>query len=140
MDFSEVLDFWFGVPSSRERGRARAQWFRKNPEFDAEIRRRFGAIHESVSTGGCSAWEATPYGALALVIILDQFSRNMYRDSPRSFAADAAGLRVARGMIGRGFDRLLRPIERCFTYLPFEHSEVPDAFPAASADALATDS
>jgi len=123
LDFSDILDFWFGAPWSPQRGRPRQQWFRKNADFDAEILRRFLHEHESALAGMRANWEATPHAALALVIVLDQFPRNMFRDSPRSFAADPAALGVARRMVGNGFDELLRPIERCFVYLPFEHSE-----------------
>ena len=123
MDFSEIVDFWFGRPASPQRGRHRPEWFRKNADFDADIRLRFMGEHEAALAGMRGKWEATPHAALALVILLDQFSRNIYRDSPRSFAADPAALGVARRMLEQGFDRLLRPIERCFVYLPFEHSE-----------------
>ncbi len=123
MDFSEILDFWFGPPSAPYFGRHRPEWFRKNADFDAEIRRRFLEEHEAALAGTRCGWESTPRAALALVIVLDQFPRNMFRDNPRSFAADAAALGVARRMVDQGFDRLLSPIERCFVYLPFEHSE-----------------
>ncbi|MFM9971694.1 MAG: DUF924 family protein [Burkholderiales bacterium] len=123
MDFSEVLNFWFGEPSSPKRGRHRQEWFRKSAEFDEEIRRRFLATHDAALAGALVEWEATPHAALALVVTLDQFPRNMFRDDPQSFAADSAALGVARRMVERGFDQLLRPIERCFAYLPFEHSE-----------------
>lgn len=123
MDFSEIIDFWFGKPGSAQRGRARPEWFRKNADFDAEILERFIDEHEAALAGMRAAWEETPYAALALIIALDQFPRNMFRDSPRAFAADSAALSVARRMVDKGFDRLLRPIERCFAYLPFEHSE-----------------
>ena len=123
MDFSDILDFWFAPPASPQRGRPRQEWFRKNADFDAQIRGRFLQEHEAALAGMRGNWEATPHAALALVIVLDQFARNMFRDSPRSFAADQAALAVARRMVGGGFDRLLRPVERCFVYLPFEHSE-----------------
>ena len=123
MDYFDILDFWFGPPASPQRGRHRQEWFRKNADFDAEIRRRFSAEHEAALAGKRRQWEATPHAALALVIVLDQFPRNMFRDNPRAFAADPAALGVARRMVETGFDRLLRPLERCFAYLPFEHSE-----------------
>jgi uncharacterized protein (DUF924 family) len=123
LDFFDILDFWFGPPGSPQRGRPRQVWFRKNAEFDAEIRRRFLDEHEAALAGLRGDWEATPHASLALVVTLDQFPRNMFRDTPRSFAADQAALGVARRMVDNGFDILLRPIERCFVYLPFEHSE-----------------
>lgn len=123
LEFSETLDFWFGPPQAAQHGRPRKEWFRKNADFDAEIRRRFGHVHQDALNGRLAAWEATPHAALALVVVLDQFARNMFRDSPGAFAADAAALGVARRVVDKGFDRLLRPIERCFVYLPFEHAE-----------------
>jgi uncharacterized protein (DUF924 family) len=122
-DFGEVIDFWFGPPDSPERGRARKCWFEKDPVFDAVVRSRFEALHRRAATGRLSKWERTPLAALALVVVLDQFPRNMYRGEPRSFAADALALAVARRAIERGFDDVLRPVERWFAYLPFEHAE-----------------
>jgi uncharacterized protein (DUF924 family) len=122
-EFSELLDFWFGAPSSPARGRNRKAWFTKDAAFDAEVRGRFLAPFEAALAGKLTRWAATPYGSLALVVLLDQFSRNMFRDSPRAFSADALALATARTTIARGFDCVLRPVERCFVYLPFEHSE-----------------
>lgn len=122
-NFSDVLDFWFGAPGSPCRGWPRKQWFSKDPAFDAEIRARFMAEYEAAARGERSAWEHTPYAALAMTIVLDQFPRNMFRGEPRAFATDAAALAVARRTVERGFDRLLLPHERCFLYLPFEHAE-----------------
>lgn len=121
--FTEILDFWFGEIQSTTRGRSRKQWFEKNDAFDAEIRSRFAAHVESAARGDLPDWERTPYAALALVVTLDQFPRNMYRGTPGAFAADPMALAVARRAIARGFDRVLRPAERAFMYLPFEHTE-----------------
>jgi uncharacterized protein (DUF924 family) len=121
--FSELIDFWFGAPWSPERGRNRKPWFTKDAAFDAEVRRRFLETFEAALRGELLQWSTTPYGSLALVVLLDQFPRNMFRDSPRAFSADALALGAARSTIARGFDRALRPVERCFIYLPFEHSE-----------------
>lgn len=121
--FSEILDFWFGASSSATRGRPRDQWFRKDPAFDAYIRKHFFGCHEAASSGRLSAWESTPYAALALVLVLDQFSRNMFRGEARAFQSDALALAAARRLVERGFDRIFRPVERWFAYLPFEHSE-----------------
>lgn len=121
--FAEVLEFWFGTPQSPERGRPRQTWFRKSPDFDAQIRDRFLDTWELAARGGLARWEATPLAALALVIVLDQFSRNMFRGAARSFAADPLALSAAHGMVESGLDRLLRPVERLFVYLPFEHAE-----------------
>jgi len=122
-DFSPVLDFWFGAADSPDRGRARACWFRKSGDFDTQIRSGFLRLQERAAAGKLAKWERTPLAALALVVVLDQFPRNMFRGEARAFATDAQALRVARRMVERGFDRLLRPVERWFVYLPFEHAE-----------------
>ena len=84
----DVLDFWFKAGPDR--------WFRKDPAFDAEIARRFGALVEVARAGKCDRWAEKPDGALALVIVLDQFPRNIHRDSPKAFACDAKALATAR--------------------------------------------
>ena len=119
----EVLDFWFGAPGSPEAGRSRPEWFRKDPAFDDEIRSRFEPLHRAARDGGRDAWEGEPAALLALIVVLDQFPRNMYRGSPDSFAADARALAAARRMVGNGWDRGLEPVRRMFVYLPYEHSE-----------------
>ncbi len=123
LDFIEVLDFWFGAPSSRERGRPRKAWFQKSESFDAEIRRRFLITWERAARGELERWQATPLASLALVVTLDQFPRNMFRGTARSFASDSAALTTAGETIAREFDRLLSPVERSFVYLPFAHAE-----------------
>ena len=122
-DFAEVLDFWFGAPGSRERGRPRKAWFQKAEPFDAEIRRRFLTTWERAARGELERWQATPLASLALVVTLDQFPRNMFRGTARAFASDSLALAAARETIAREFDRLLSPVERPFVYLPFEHAE-----------------
>ena len=121
--FSEVLDFWFGAPDSRERGRPRKAWFEKSEIFDAEIRRRFLITWEQAARGELERWRATPLASLALIVVLDQFPRNMFRGTARAFSSDSLALAAARSMIAREFDRLLSPAERGFAYLPFEHAE-----------------
>jgi len=118
-----VLDFWFGAPDSPERGRPRKAWFRKSEIFDAEIHRRFFATWEWAARGELERWRETPLASLALVVVLDQFPRNMFRGTARAFSSDSPALAAARGMIAREFDRLLSPVERGFAYLPFEHAE-----------------
>jgi uncharacterized protein (DUF924 family) len=122
-DFTEVLDFWFGAPDSPERGRPRKVWFRKSDAFDAEIRTRFSPLWEQALRGELERWRSTPLAALALVVVLDQFSRNIFRGTLRAFAGDPAALAAATSIIERGFDRLLSAQERTFVYLPFEHAE-----------------
>ncbi len=122
-DFTEVLEFWFGAPDSPVLGRRRREWFEKNPAFDAEISARFLGTYEAAAAGRLAMWERTPLASLALIVVLDQFSRNMFRGAARAFAADKIALDAARRAVDNGFDGLLRPIERLFLYLPFEHSE-----------------
>ncbi|WP_047865066.1 DUF924 family protein [Rubrobacter aplysinae] len=119
---SEVLSFWFG---EAEDGivRPRGAWFQKDEEFDAEISTRFSADHELAAAGELDDWLGTPYGALALVILLDQFPRNLFRGSPRAFETDARARSTARAALDLGHDARVQPVERWFFYLPFEHSE-----------------
>ncbi len=117
--YPEVLDFWFGKP----RGKARAEWFRKDERFDEEIRSRFGELHARAARRELDAWRARPDSMLALVIVLDQFSRNLYRNDPRAFAQDAYARECAKEAVSRGDDAKLLPVECQFLYLPFEHSE-----------------
>jgi uncharacterized protein (DUF924 family) len=113
-----VLDFWFGVVDE-----ARPEWFRKDPAFDAQIAERFGALIERGLRGELDAWAASPPSALARIVLLDQFTRNVFRDTPRAFAGDGLALQAARSLVARGFDRALTPRQRGFAYLPFEHAE-----------------
>jgi len=122
-DYREVLDFWFGAPGSEDHGRQRKEWFVKDAAFDAQIRERFAALHGRAHAGELKHWDASPEGLLALIVVLDQFSRNMYRDTPQSFASDAQALAAARKMVERGWDMDLPPVLRSFVYLPYEHSE-----------------
>lgn len=110
----DVLSFWFG---------ARDRWFRKSAQTDALIRTRFGADVQAALAGALDHWADSPRGALALVLLLDQFTRNVYRDTPRAFAGDAQALALARRLVERGDDRRLGPYERWFAYMPFEHAE-----------------
>lgn len=119
----EVLDFWFGEPGTPAHGKPREAWFRKDAAFDAGIRRRFLALHARAALGECERWREEPGSLLALIVVLDQFSRNLYRDDPRAFSQDAQALDCARLMIDRGWDVPRLPVERQFAYLPFEHAE-----------------
>lgn len=120
----EVLAFWFG--DGDEHGRYRRAWFVKDTAFDEAIRSRFLGLHEQALQGSLARWLEAPASTLALVIVLDQFSRNLFRNSPRAFAGDATALAAARRALDRGDDRSMLPVERLFLYLPFEHSESPD--------------
>ena len=117
-----ILDFWFGAPGTAGYGMERAEWFRKDAAFDETIRTRFGAAIETAIAGGFADW-TDDRGLLARVLLLDQFTRNVYRDTPRAFAGDVLALELARGAVERGVDRGLIPVERWFVYLPFEHAE-----------------
>lgn len=122
----DVLAFWFGAPGSPERGESRGVWFRKDAAFDDAIRARFGAAVEAAIAGGFADWDDTAEGALAHVVLLDQFTRNIFRDTPRAFAGDTRALAIADAAVARGFDRALDPFGRWFLYLPFEHAEDAD--------------
>jgi uncharacterized protein (DUF924 family) len=127
-DARDVLDFWFGAPGSPEYGTERKMWFRKDAAFDARLRERFGALLDAACAGELDAWATTPEGTLALVIVLDQFSRNCHRGTPRAFAADDRALAMARRLVASGEDRRLPTLHhRVFAYLPFEHAESMDA-------------
>jgi uncharacterized protein (DUF924 family) len=119
----EVLAFWFGPSDAPGSGGARKEWFVKDEGFDAQIRERFGALIESALAGGLEQWLDAPETALAYVILLDQFTRNAFRDTPASFAGDARALAAARLIVARGWDTRMTPVHRWFCYLPFEHSE-----------------
>ena len=118
-----VLDFWFGAPGSSEFGSARKAWFSKDAAFDMTIRERFGALVERALRGELDAWGDEPTSALAQILLLDQFTRNAFRGSARSFAGDARALAAASRMVGSRQDEALAPFMRGFVYLPFEHAE-----------------
>ncbi len=122
-DAQAVLDFWFGPPGSATHGQWRDAWFRKDAAFDAAVAQGFAAMVETALAGGLRDWEATPGTALARIVVLDQFTRNMFRDTPRAFAGDALALAAAQALVGAGHDRALDPLPRAFVYLPFEHAE-----------------
>ena len=118
-----VLDFWFGPPGDPERENPRQIWFRSTPEHDDRLRDLFLADYERAASGALEAWEAAPESALALVLLLDQVPRNIFRASPRTYATDPAALAVADRALARGFDAALPPAWRKFFYMPFHHSE-----------------
>jgi uncharacterized protein (DUF924 family) len=118
-----LLDFWFGPPGSAERERPRDVWFSLEPSFDATCRQRFLADHQRAAAGGLPHWLAAPESCLALILLLDQLPRNLFRGSPLAYAADPLARQVARQALAAGFDARLPPVWRWFLYLPFEHSE-----------------
>ncbi|MGE0719065.1 MAG: DUF924 family protein [Alphaproteobacteria bacterium] len=119
-----VLDFWLGAAGGETRGRFRQEWFTKDPDFDATIRTAFADAVGRALAGGFAEWEATGDGTLALLILLDQFPRNLFRGTARAFAGDARARAVADRALARGCDRGRPACERIFFYLPFEHSEL----------------
>jgi uncharacterized protein (DUF924 family) len=123
----EILRFWFeDALEDPEAAAARnAAWFGVDPEFDRCVRERYGALIEAALAGRLGGWSETPRGALALVLLLDQFTRNVHRGTARAFAGDSRALGTARGQIDAGHDRELAEVERLFLYLPFTHSEEP---------------
>jgi uncharacterized protein (DUF924 family) len=122
-DALAVMDFWFGRHGDRGRDTPRQQWFRKSDSFDAQIRDRFGTLIPRAIAGELDAWSAEPEGAVALILVLDQFTRNAFRGSAQAFAGDARALAAARALVGSGTDRRLPGVQRQFVYLPFEHAE-----------------
>ena len=121
--FEEVLDFWFGREGEEGYGEFREVWFTKNPEFDREIRDRFEAIYEEAAVGRLESWKDETRSCLALIVVLDQFPRNMYRGDARMYAADRLAQEAARHAVEHAYDRELPSYGRLFLYLPFEHSE-----------------
>jgi uncharacterized protein (DUF924 family) len=120
----DVLDTWFGAPASNEYGHFRRAWYKKDAAFDAMLTARFGALLDQAQAGVLAHWGETPLGALALIILLDQMSRNCFRGKPRAFAGDAQALSLARALVANGDDRTLPTIQhRVFAYMPFEHDE-----------------
>ncbi len=116
-----VLDFWFLPPDQPGHGQQRPEWFRKNEGFDAEIRERFAGSVEAALSG--TSGDGTDQAELARILLLDQFTRNIYRGTPRAFAGDAQALQIAEKLVATGHDKNLSPWQRWFVYMPFEHSE-----------------
>ena len=116
MNPQTVLDFWFTELTPK-------QHFAKDPALDEAIRTRFGATLEAAARCELFAWRTTPEGRLAEVLVLDQFSRNVYRDTPQAFAQDALALALAQELVASGQDRSLPLAQRSFAYMPYMHSE-----------------
>lgn len=112
----EVLDFWFADETA-------VRWFVRDDELDQAVRERFADTLDAAAAGTLEHWAATPRGWLALLIVLDQFSRNIYRGNPRAFAQDTKAQRLVLDGLDRRFDEALLPLERVFAYLPLEHAE-----------------
>jgi uncharacterized protein (DUF924 family) len=124
-DHKDILQFWFGdATEAPAKAEARMSlWFDASPEVDGEMRARFSAAVEAAARGGRASWARAPRPALALVVLLDQFPRNIWRGTARAFAQDGQALAVARQAVAAGFVPALAPIEQAFLTFPFQHSE-----------------
>ena len=118
MAFKDVLSFWFDEENS-------GSWWAKNAEFDAECTRRFRTLHTSATRGELFGWRAAPEGRLAEIILLDQLSRNIYRERPEAFASDPQALVLAQEAVRAGDDVRIESSRRSFIYMPYMHSESP---------------
>lgn len=114
--YNDILHFWFNELTA-------AQWWTKDDKLDAEIKRRFSGIHAKAARCELFDWRMAAKGRLAEIIILDQFSRNIFRDTPQAFANDSLALALAQEALAVDADKALSPTERSFLYLPFMHSE-----------------
>lgn len=124
-DAAAILDFWFGsdtLPADEQEARA-ARWFRRDDAFDDAIRNRFGSLVEAARSSELDGWATAPASWLALLLLLDQFPRNLYRNSAAAFASDARAQRLALDGIAQGYDQALAARYRAFAYLPLEHAE-----------------
>lgn len=118
MNAEDVLHFWFDEVDPK-------QWWRSDPDFDQLITQRFGELHQQALQGALSTWRTIAPGCLAEVIVLDQFSRNIYRGEAEAFRADPLALQLAADAVDRGMGAALPPVQRAFLYMPFMHSEDP---------------
>jgi uncharacterized protein (DUF924 family) len=112
---AEIVAFWRGLGFEK--------WFAKDEAFDSDLRERFGALHARAAAGELDDWATSPEGALVLLLLLDQFSRNIHRGTPQAFAQDEKARELARQAVAAGFDRQVEESLRVFFYLPFMHSE-----------------
>ena len=122
-----ILQFWLGAarPGNAQALQQRQQWFTKSEAFDSEMRRRFGSTVQAALDGQLEEWAGEPWGRLALILLLDQFTRNIHRGTPEAFAGDRQALELALGAIASGLDLQLPEVLRIFVYLPLEHAEDP---------------
>jgi len=118
VEHTEIIHFWFDETDT-------GLWFKKNEEFDQQLRDRFSTVHRSAACGELYSWRSNPEGRLAEIIVLDQFSRNMFRDSDQAFAYDAIALVLSQVAVEAGDDKRIEASHRAFMYMPFMHSESP---------------
>jgi uncharacterized protein (DUF924 family) len=123
VEYQEILNFWFGKSEDINYGKPCQFWFVKSDEFDLKIRSQFSNLYDRAAAGELDNWRQQPCSCLALIIILDQFPRNIFRNSPKAFATDDRALAFAKYAIAQKFDTRLLSVQRWFIYLPFEHSE-----------------
>lgn len=116
MDYQDIIAFWFEETTPKA-------WWTKDPDFDRRIAERFGALHAAAAAGELWSWRAQPPGRLAEIIVLDQFSRNIFRDDARAFAQDAMALVLAQEAVAQNADDAMSLDERSFLYMPYMHSE-----------------
>jgi uncharacterized protein (DUF924 family) len=119
----EILDFWFGSPDSPELGSRRQIWFDATDEFDQEVRRRFLEANRLAAKGALDDLKRTQMGNLALIILLDQFSRNIFRGAAEAFATDSKARQLTENALEKCFDKNVLTVHGLFFYLPFEHAE-----------------
>ena len=120
---NEILDFWFGYKEDPNYGQMRKAWFVKDPAFDREIASHFKSDYEKAAHGELKHWREKAESCLALIILLDQFPRNLFRGDKRTYATDEQALSLTRYALERGYDRELIPVQRWFIYFPLGHSE-----------------
>ena len=116
MNYQDILDFWFSPETQ-------PNWFAKSDQFDQSLKEKFGDILEQASRAELWSWRKNADGRLAEILVLDQFSRNIFRDTPRAFAQDSLALALAQEAISQNLDKQLSPEQRSFLYMPFMHSE-----------------
>ncbi|MBQ4812577.1 hypothetical protein A7985_03330 [Pseudoalteromonas luteoviolacea] len=116
MQYQQVYEFWFVTCSESD-------WWQKSTVFDQKVTQEFATLHAKALNGELASWRQNPLGALCEIIVLDQFSRNMFRDTPRAFASDTLALCLAQHAIEKGYDKALNDTEVSFLYMPFMHSE-----------------
>ncbi|EXA66977.1 DUF924 domain-containing protein [Acinetobacter variabilis] len=116
MNYQDILDFWFSPETQ-------PNWFAKSDQFDQSLKEKFGDILEQASKAELWSWRKNADGRLAEILVLDQFSRNIFRDTPRAFAQDSLALALAQEAISQDLDKQLSPEQRSFLYMPFMHSE-----------------
>ena len=120
-----ILRFWFGTPECPhpDGGRARKAWFAKDLAFDAAVRAELEPDYRQAATGKRQSWQGAPRSCLALILLLDQVPRQLFRGQPRAYATDPQALAAAQHAVEQGYDRTLLPVQRWFVYMPFEHAE-----------------